>query len=152
MGVSDLQRIAPNLQLTPDGWWISPTISPVDYPDHGNTACFSVEESSFWFAHRNRCILEALRMFPPPGTLFDVGGGNGFIARAIQDSGQDVVLMEPGIAGVRNALRRGVRQVVRSTLEDAGVLPETLPAVGLFDVVEHIPDDVGFLGRASRAC
>jgi len=150
MAVPDLQRIAPNLQLAPEGWWVSPTIGAVDYPEHGNEECFQIEESSFWFAHRNRCILEALRMFPPPGTFFDVGGGNGYVARAIQDSGQDVVLMEPGLAGVRNALRRGVRQVVRSTLEDAGVLPGTLPAIGLFDVVEHIPDHGVFLERVAR--
>lgn len=88
-----------------------------------------------------------MKLFPPDGAVFDVGGGNGFVARAIQDSGFEVVLVEPGLSGVRNAVKRGVRQVVLSTLEDAGVFPETLPAVGLFDVVEHIRDDRGFLAR-----
>ncbi len=146
----NLQVIAPNLDLGQDGWWSSRTLSDVSYPEEGNSLCFSVEDSSFWFAHRNRCILEAMKIFPPSGAIFDVGGGNGYVARAIQDSGREVVLVEPGLAGVRNAVRRGIRQVVRATLEDAGVLAGTLPAVGLFDVVEHIRDDCDFLMGINR--
>jgi SAM-dependent methyltransferase len=142
---SDLQLIAPNLELGPDGCWSSRRIADVSYPEEGNNVYFSVEDSSFWFGHRNRCILEAIKRFPPGGPIFDVGGGNGCVAQALQDAGLAVVLVEPGLAGVRNALKRGIRHIVRATLEDAGVLDETLPAVGVFDVVEHIRDDSGFL-------
>jgi len=147
---SNLREIAPNLELSRHGWWSSGHLSEVSYPEEGNTLCFLVEDSSFWFEHRNHCILEAIKLFPPPGTFFDVGGGNGCVARAIQEAGLDVVLVEPGLAGVRNALNRGIRQVVRATLEDAGVSAETLPAVGLFDVVEHISDDAGFMAAIHR--
>jgi hypothetical protein len=150
MPLADLRRCAPNVKPGPEGWWVSATLSEVSYPEEGNALCFVVEESSFWFAHRNRCILEAMKLFPPDGALFDVGGGNGCVARAIQESGFEVVLVEPGLEGVRNAVRRGIRQVVRSTLEDAGIFAETLPAVGLFDVIEHIRDDCGFLARTGR--
>jgi SAM-dependent methyltransferase len=145
-----LQEIAPNLERCPGGWWASPSVSNVSYPEEGNALCFAVEESSFWFEHRNRCILEAMRLFPPAGALFDVGGGNGCVALAIQQSGVPVVLVEPGFAGVRNAVHRGIHQVVWSTLEDAGVLPETLPAVGLFDVIEHIENAAEFLQAVHR--
>ena len=147
---SNLREIAPNLELSPAGWWSSRELSEVSYPEDGNALCFLVEDSSFWFEHRNRCILEAIRLLPPPGTFFDVGGGNGCVARAIQETGLDVVLVEPGLAGVRNAVDRGIRQVVRATLDDAGVLPETLRAVGLFDVVEHISDDSAFMAGINR--
>jgi SAM-dependent methyltransferase len=150
MPPSDLRSIAPDLELGPDGWWTSRALSEVAYPDEGNSICFSVEDTSFWFQHRNRCIVEAMRQFPPPGVIFDVGGGNGCVARAILDSGHDIVLVEPGLAGVQNALKRGIRQVVRAALEDMGAKEETIPAVGLFDVVEHIPDDVGFMARIHR--
>jgi hypothetical protein len=146
----NLREIAPNLELSQNGWWTSRHLSAVSYPDEGNASCFLVEDSSFWFQHRNRCILEAMKLYPPPGTFFDVGGGNGCVAGAIQEAGLDVVLVEPGLAGVRNALSRGIRQVVSATLDDAGVLAETLPAVGLFDVVEHIADDSGFMARINR--
>ncbi len=146
----DVSKFAPDLVLGQDGWWYSRTVSAVSYPQEGNSMCFAIEDSSFWFAHRNRCILEAMKLFPPVGMLFDVGGGNGYVARAIQEAGFEVALLEPGLAGVRNALKRGIRQVVRATLEDAGVLPGTLPALGLFDVVEHIRDDRDFLARIHR--
>jgi SAM-dependent methyltransferase len=150
MNTSNLREIAPNLERGQEGWWSSRTLSDVSYPEAGNDLCFSVEDSSFWFSHRNRCILEAIKLFPPPGALFDVGGGNGYVARAIQESGLEVVLVEPGLAGVRHAVNRGIRQVVRATLEDAGVLAGALPAVGLFDVVEHIRDDSTFLTTINR--
>jgi SAM-dependent methyltransferase len=150
MSGPSLREIAPNLELGPEGWWSSRSVSDVSYPEEGNALCFAVEDSSFWFGHRNRCILEVMKLFPPAGAVFDIGGGNGYVARAIQESGSEVVLVEPGLAGVRNAVKRGIRQVVRATLEDAGVLPGTVPAVGLFDVVEHIQDDCGFLATIHR--
>jgi SAM-dependent methyltransferase len=150
MSVSDLRSIAPDLELGPDGWWTSRTLSKVVYPEEGYSMCFAVEDTSFWFQHRNRCIVGAIRQFPPPGLIFDVGGGNGCVARAILDSGHDVVLVEPGLAGVQNALKRGIRQVVRAAMEDIGAKNETIPAVGLFDVIEHVPADAGFMARIHR--
>jgi 2-polyprenyl-3-methyl-5-hydroxy-6-metoxy-1,4-benzoquinol methylase len=127
-----------------DGMWRPRRISQVSYPDNANEVCFQVEDDSFWFRHRNDCILAAVRRFPPGGRVFDIGGGNGFVASAMQGLGLDVVLVEPG-SGARNALSRGVRDVVSATLEDACFLPHSLPAAGAFDVVEHLPDDVAFL-------
>jgi len=127
MQTANLREIAPDLELGQDGWWISRKLSQVSYPEHGNALCFSVEDSSFWFAHRNRCILQTIELFPPPGALFDVGGGNGYVARAIQDAGLEVVLVEPGLAGVRNAVKRGIGQVVRATVEDAGCCQKLFP-------------------------
>lgn len=151
MCMLDLSRIAPDLELTQDGWWTSRTLSHVAYPEEGNSLCFAIEDSSFWFRHRNRCILEAMRHFPPSGALFDIGGGNGCVARAIQQSGHEVVLVEPGLVGVQNALNRGVRHVVRATFDDFDALAETIPAVGLFDVVEHIQNDSVFMARVNRS-
>lgn len=150
MLISDLRKIAPDLDLTQDGWWTSRTLSGVAYPEEGNSLCFAIEDSSFWFQHRNRCIVATMRNFPPSGALFDIGGGNGCVASAIQESGHEVVLVEPGLVGVQNAMKRGIRHVVRATLDDMGALPETIPAVGLFDVVEHIRDETGFMAKINR--
>jgi len=88
-----------------------------------------------------------MRQFPPAGAVFDIGGGNGFVAKAIEDAGFEVALVEPGPTGARNALRRGLHSVVCATLEDAAFVPGSMPAVGLFDVVEHMRDDRDFLER-----
>jgi SAM-dependent methyltransferase len=141
----DLKLISRNLEQSPEGDWRCKSMGAVSYPEWGNQACFDIEDSSFWFRHRNACILEAVRQYPPAGPLFDIGGGNGFVARAMQDAGLEVVLVEPGAAGTANARKRGIQHVVRATLEDAGFFPGTLPAVGSFDVVEHMADDYAFL-------
>jgi SAM-dependent methyltransferase len=141
----DLCEIASGIQKGPEGLWISPIVSAVSYPEAGNDICFAVEDDSFWFVHRNRAILSVVGRFPPPGTFFDIGGGNGYVAKALQDTGREVVLVEPCIPGARNARQRGVSHVVRSTLKDAGFRPGALPAIGLFDVVEHVEDDRAFL-------
>jgi SAM-dependent methyltransferase len=141
----DLTQISRNLEQSEEGHWRCKSVSPISYPDWGNEACFQVEDSSFWFQHRNACILEALQGYPPPGPFFDIGGGNGFVAKAMQDAGIEVVLVEPGAAGAANARERGIQHVVCATLEDAGFIPASLPAIGLFDVVEHMEDDRKFL-------
>ena len=141
----DLAGIARNLEQTSEGIWRCKSSSPVSYPQWGNDACFQVEDVSFWFRHRNACILEAMKQYPPSGPVFDVGGGNGFVAKVIQDTGFEVVLLEPGAAGTDNARRRGIQNVVRARLEDAGFVPASITAVGLFDVLEHIAEDRTFL-------
>jgi SAM-dependent methyltransferase len=143
----DLWKISNNLEQTNDGQWRSKSTPEISYPDWGNEACFQVEDSSFWFRHRNACILEAMRQYPPSGPVFDIGGGNGFVAKGMQDAGLDVVLLEPGVNGAKNAQRRGIRSVICAALEDVGFLRGSLPAVGLFDVVEHIRDDRHLLAK-----
>jgi SAM-dependent methyltransferase len=145
-----LSEISTNLALGPDGVWTTRAVSPVSYPEIGNELCFAIEDSSFWFRHRNQCILQAVRLLPPSGPIFDVGGGNGFVARALQDAGFEVVLVEPGPHGSANALGRGIRHVVRAAFGDAGFLPGSIPAIGLFDVLEHIADPQAFLASLAR--
>ena len=67
------------------------------------------------------------------------------MALAIEKAGWDVALVEPGVQGALNAQNRGLSTVINSTFENAGFKRESIPAIGLFDVVEHIEDDLGFL-------
>lgn len=143
----DLAAIAHGLRRDSDGIWYAGESSSVSYPADGNDVCFAVEEGSFWFGHRNRCITSLVTAFPPPasGTIFDVGGGNGFVALGLHRAGFEVVLVEPGRAGCLNARQRGLPHVVCATTETAGFARGSLPAIGLFDVVEHLEDDTVFL-------
>ncbi len=145
MSRPSLAVIAPGLTQGADGIWYATERETLSYPEDGNDACLKVEERSFWFRHRNACITRLMQVFPPAGPLFDVGGGNGFVSLALERAGFPAVLVEPGPAGARNGQRRGLAQVVCATTEGAGFLPGSLPAVGLFDVVEHIEDDDAFL-------
>lgn len=143
----DLSAISYGLQLGEDGIWYSECHQKISYPSHGNAACFAVEENSFWFNHRNNCIATILKAFPPVDgkVVFDIGGGNGFVSLRLVSEGFNVVLLEPGITGCTNAKSRGIRNVICATTDTAKFMPASLPAVGLFDVIEHIQDDLGFL-------
>jgi SAM-dependent methyltransferase len=141
----NIEAIAPNLTLAADGIWYSSEQEAVSYPAEGNDDCFAVEDRSFWFRHRNRCIASVVASFPPPGMIFDVGGGNGFVSMGLRQAGFDVALVEPGPTGARNAKRRGLETVICATTDTAGVKQGSVPAIGLFDVVEHIADADEFL-------
>jgi len=119
---------------------------PIAYPAHHNDACFRLEDGSFWFTHRNKCLITAVRRFPPDGFILDVGGGNGFVARGLIDAGYETALLEPGRDGARNARHtRQLTTVINATIEAAAIRPGSVPNVGLFDVLEHIEDDRTFV-------
>jgi SAM-dependent methyltransferase len=147
----NLNEIAANIQPGEEGIWVSRTQSAIFYPESGNDVYFEIEDRSFWFQHRNRCIIEAVNRFPPGGPVFDIGGGNGFVSLALQNAGWPVVLVEPGFRGAAHALHRGVGKIICSTLEDAGFTEGCMAAAGAFDVVEHMPDDLGFVRSIGRS-
>lgn len=145
--MSTLADYASNISKDNDEIWYANKTEPVSYPSEGNDQCFEIEDRSFWFQHRNACIIELVKKFPPSGKgpIFDVGGGNGFVAKGLVDAGWDVVLVEPGRAGARNAKKRGLQHVVCATTQSAGFKPRCIKAIGAFDVLEHIEEDEKYL-------
>jgi SAM-dependent methyltransferase len=132
------------------GIWRATAAAAADlsYPAGHNDACFRLEDGSFWFTHRNRCIIAAVRRFPPDGFILDIGGGNGFVAQGLIDAGFETALLEPGSAGAQNAKQsRQVPTVINATIDEAEIRPGSVPNVGLFDVLEHVDDDRQFVQR-----
>lgn len=145
--MNNIQLISSDLQLSEDGIWYSKNSDEISYPETGHQSCFAVEDNSFWFKHRNNCITSIVKSYPPEnnGTIFDIGGGNGFVSLGLVNAGFDVALVEPGPIGAKHAKQRGLKNVICATTDTAQFKQESLPAVGLFDVIEHIEDDVAFL-------
>lgn len=134
------------LALNESGIWVSQRATEISYPASGNEECYAMEDASYWFRHRNDCIVAAIRRFPPPGPILDIGGGNGFVARRLLDEGFATSVLEPGMQGAWNAKKqRAIPEVICSTLSNAGLSAESLAAAGCFDVIEHIDDDHSFL-------
>ncbi len=140
----ELSLLAKNIEFI-DGIWYAKGNSAISYPEEGNLLCFQIEDRSFWFNHRNTIITDVIRNFPPKGCFFDVGGGNGFVTKAILEQKIEAVLVEPGIQGIQNAKIRGISNLLCATLEDAHFIPASIPAIGIFDVLEHIEKDLEFL-------
>lgn len=121
-------------------------MSGVSYPQDGNDACFQVEDRSYWFGHRNECLLIVVANHPPAGLVYDLGGGNGFVTAAFESAGWGSVLLEPG-EGARNGRKRGVERIIQSTVDEAGLGAGSMPAAGAFDVIEHIEEGDSFLSK-----
>lgn len=145
--MANIQSVSTGLKLGEDGIWSGMDTENVSYPSDGNEAYFAIEDNSFWFRHRNNCIISIVNTYPPKnnGTIFDIGGGNGFVSFALANAGFDVALVEPGASGTSKAKNRGIKNVICATTNTAKFKPHSLPAVGLFDVIEHIEDDLAFL-------
>jgi len=148
----NVESLSDGLRLDPEtGIWRTNRAEGISYPADQNDACFRLEDGSFWFTHRNRCIITAVRRFPPDGFILDVGGGNGFVAEGLIGAGYETALLEPGGAGARNAREaRRLPTVINATIVEAALRPNSVPNVGLFDVLEHIEDDRAFVRHLSH--
>lgn len=113
-----------------------------------------VEDRHFWFTSRNALlerVLAPLAAALPPGTrVLEVGTGNGNTLRAVERAchGTTVVGMDPFVEGLALARRRTSALLVCGSIER---LPfrGAFGLVAAFDVLEHVPDDLGAL-RAVR--
>lgn len=146
-GPPDLSTIADNLVLGSNGIWEAAGHQDLGFAESDPTDWLQIEQTSYWYRHRNRCFVTLLERFPPLGPLFEIGAGNGSVSLAIQSAAFSVVAVEPTERWASNAKSRGIHTVVCADLEDARFHEGALANVGMFDVLEHIDDDADFLRR-----
>jgi SAM-dependent methyltransferase len=133
-----------------DGLWVTSGVdAAVDYPDTGHALLAEIEATSAWFRERNALIAEALGAEGLPATLIEVGAGNGFVAAHLRGLGVDAAAIEPAHDAARVSAARGVPTVC-GRLEDLELPAASVEAVGLFDVLEHIPHPPGLLAEIHR--
>ena len=118
---------------------------PTYHPEHF-APLFAAEDRHFWFRSRNRCIAAATRLLPERNSIKDVlehGCGTGFVLAELQRlfprarvSGAD--LFEQGLAMAR---QRFSGTLVQADLFQCGFRSE-FDLIGLFDVLEHLDDDL----------
>ena len=143
----DVARIIDNVRFA-DGFWIGEGDQEISHPKDGNEHYFLIEDDSYWFNHRNNCIIETIKKFSPQRGLFiEIGSGNGYVAKAIKEAGFETILIEPSMQGVRNAQKRGLENLVCAPFEKIHFVNPVLDSVGIFDVLEHIREDTAFLAK-----
>ncbi len=145
MTMVEIEKIKERLEFDPKGFYKTKDDNNISYPEDGNKECAEIEDQSFWFNHRNNVIATGVINFPPSGMIFDIGGGNGFVAKGLINAGFECALIEPGISGASKAVERGIDNVFCATVESIGIEKKSIPGIGLFDVIEHIEDDISFL-------
>jgi SAM-dependent methyltransferase len=118
------------------------------YDPHFFESLPRVEDRHFWYLARREVVLDALARSVPDlaaRTLFDVGCGSGGLLAFLE--------RHLTVAGACDAHRLGLEIARRRTsaplvLVDDGRVPPLAPGqslVGMFDVLEHLDDDVGVL-------
>src|SRR5271166_1907947 len=133
------------LQRDEVGLWRCNSQAEISYPEGGLAAYLEVEDRSFWCIHRNECIIAAMRRLPPSGPVVDLGGGTGYVASGLEQAGFPSLVVEADANGALAAHERGVEHVICGPFQEVDFAPGSLPAAGLFDVLEHIADDLGAL-------
>lgn len=128
------------------GFWEVSNSDAISYPPGGHASFAEVEETSYWFNHRNAVIASIVGRFPPGGLIADVGGGNGYVSLGLRRAGFESVVIEPGAVGAHCAHDRGL-PVVMAPFEKLALPAGSLAAAGLFDVLEHIDDDAATLAQ-----
>jgi SAM-dependent methyltransferase len=119
------------------------------YDPHYFRTLVEVEKRHFWYVARARLIRSALRWCVPDlarRALFDIGCGSGGLLASLQATGVP-------LAGACDAYPESLELVRRRidttlVLVDEGPLPPLGPGqslLGLFDVLEHMDDDVAVL-------
>lgn len=74
-------------------------------------------------------------------------GDNGFASLEIKNNGYEIALLEPGISGILNAKKRGLIKLICANFNEIDLYPNSIPTIGIFDVLEHIENDFKFLNR-----
>jgi 2-polyprenyl-3-methyl-5-hydroxy-6-metoxy-1,4-benzoquinol methylase len=140
-----------NIEKIDGIWRVLDKRETVSYPKDGSDNFVKIEESSFWFRHRNNCVKSIVNLFKDDEILFDVGGGNGFVSWAIKEAGVEPVIIEPDIRGILNAKKRGFENLINASFQDLNIVNETIPSIGMFDVLEHVENDKEFLNSINNA-
>ncbi|MHA7651333.1 class I SAM-dependent methyltransferase [Mycobacterium sp. ML4] len=104
--------------------------------------------AGFWLDARAFAVGELLRE-ASVDRIWDVGAGSGAMAKRLGRYGIDVLSVEPLPEGAREIALMGA-QVFCGTLHDLALPAGSLPAVGLFDVLEHLEDPSDLLGEVAR--
>jgi len=145
-----LAQVAPKLTRRSDRFFAIPGMEQFSYPLSAQARFSEIEDSSFWFRHRNQIIGTLVRRFTPLGPIIDIGGGNGYVSYGLSQLGYSSIVLEPGAEGADIAHDRGLT-VIRAGFDSETFLPQSLSAIGLFDVIEHIENAHKFLVDCQQA-
>jgi SAM-dependent methyltransferase len=114
----------------------------------------AVEDEHFWFVSRRQVILDALRRAVPDlaqRPLYDVGCGPGGLLSYLAAQGVPVAgACDAFVEGLVFARRKLEVPLAHVHGDAPPPLAEGIRMLGMFDVLEHLDDDLGTLRWAAR--
>jgi SAM-dependent methyltransferase len=117
------------------------------FPATGHDVLRPLREGHYWFDHRKACIREAVNgCLGNSGRILEFGCGDGDVLGALAPEHRSFGF-DRGLEDLAAARSKSL-----SVVAGEGAAPpfsRVFDLVGLFDVVEHVPNDVGLLRIAS---
>lgn len=112
-----------------------------------------LEDNYWWHVAKRQLVTRLLRKHcPPPGRLVEGGIGSGRNLVEFSQMGYDVTGFDLMPESVQHVKNRGIEDVrVHDLGESWPVDQESLTAVVLLDVLEHVPDPVQVLTHVHKA-
>lgn len=113
---------------------------------------FEVEDRHLWFRARNRVIVAVVEHLvsglAPGYRVLEVGCGTGNVLRVLRDICSDgiVIGMDLFSEGLTFARERTTAALVQGDMHHPPFATGKFDIIGLFDVLEHLPDDMAVLG------
>ena len=111
---------------------------------------FAIEDRHFWFRARNRVIAtvvsQIIANLVPGYRVLEVGCGTGNVLRILEKGCKNgvVIGMDLFAEGLQYARRRTTCPLVQGDIQ-APPFSTQFDMIGLFDVLEHLPDDMRVL-------
>lgn len=145
-----LQELGWNVpEADPEGVrWLEDQSARISYPRDVLDKLAADGGEGFWLDARGNAV-GALLKDAGVSTLWDVGAGTGVMTGRLSAYGVEVISIEPLPEGARAIAAMGA-ETFCGTLQDLELPDGSLPAVGLFDVVEHLENPSELLAEVAR--
>jgi SAM-dependent methyltransferase len=106
------------------------------------------DAAGFWAIERANAIARELQALNV-NLIWEIGAGNGNVAIPLRDLGFQVIAVEPLFNGALT-LAKNDFTTFQSTLESLKLPDNSIGAIGVFDVLEHLENPEPFLNEVSR--
>jgi len=126
-----------------------------DYPAESFKLLFEIEDENFWFVNRNGIIQHLFQKHLGIGSkkVLEIGCGTGYVLKGLQCRFEKYTLYgsEIHIEGIQFAQKR--LPAIEFIQLDATHMPfeNEFDAIGAFDVLEHIEDDVKVIQEVHKS-
>lgn len=121
-----------------------------DYPAEDLHILHRVEETHFWFIARKERIRRVFdRYVPRTSSVLEIGAGTGNISRYLQERGYAVAAGEMHLNGLQYARQYGINKCYLFDLFDPP-FANHFDVIGMFDVLEHLQEDVAALKQVGE--
>src|SRR3989344_353355 len=123
-----------------------------DFPKEIFSLLFSIESKHFWFDGRNNVISAFIKNIISNRkdlSFIDIGCGTGYVLPCLEKLGFSVTGLDMYEEGLRLARERSKSPLIRADFNSVN-LKKQYDAVGVFDVLEHIDDEIAFLKNCKK--